>query len=414
MKKIILNTLLTTLLLGSVGCQETLDETSTDIKFHNSAYMSLEKATMNVDRKLGGTVEIEPRLALVAKKDEKITVSIDDFLKQYNQENTTNFKMLPASEVELYEVENPKNFSKNGSLTITIKEGKISSKVGVKIGVLNPKTYSLGVKYAIPLNIVSTSVKQVLSNSKTLVTLQRPVITSVAHIKEGHAPKIKFDPKIPESEEFTLQAFFMFDFFRAYQGSTYNMSMLSYNWYSRINPTDVNLADKVREFATDGLEIKTKRWYQVTYVKTKDHRVKIYLDGKHVRTFIMPNVKLKGDTTMSVFNPQMSYSVSHILREVRVWSKALTEAQINADLYNPIDPDSDGLVAYLPIDFENKYNDVTKYENVVELHKATRNSPFGFQDGESYHKIVKPEEYGIDEWHHNVIFPSETLQKVEP
>ncbi|CEN50532.1 BT_3987 domain-containing protein [Capnocytophaga canimorsus] len=414
MKKIILNTLLTTLLLGSVGCQETLDETSTDIKFHNSAYMSLEKATMNVDRKLGGTVEIEPRLALVAKKDEKITVSIDDFLKQYNQENTTNFKMLPASEVELYEVENPKNFSKNGSLTITIKEGKISSKVGVKIGVLNPKTYSLGVKYAIPLNIVSTSVKQVLSNNKTLVALQRPVITSVAHIKEGHAPKIKFDPKIPESEEFTLQAFFMFDFFRAYQGSTYNMSMLSYNWYSRINPTDVNLADKVREFATDGLEIKTKRWYQVTYVKTKDHRVKIYLDGKHVRTFIMPNVKLKGDTTMSVFNPQMSYSVSHILREVRVWSKALTEAQINADLYNPIDPDSDGLVAYLPIDFENKYNDVTKYENVVELHKATRNSPFGFQDGESYHKIVKPEEYGIDEWHHNVIFPSETLQKVEP
>ncbi|MFJ1409535.1 BT_3987 domain-containing protein [Capnocytophaga canimorsus] len=414
MKKIILNTLLTTLLLGSVGCQETLDETSTDIKFHNSAYMSLEKATMNVDRKLGGTVEIEPRLALVAKKDEKITVSIDDFLKQYNQENTTNFKMLPASEVELYEVENPKNFSKNGSLTITIKEGKISSKVGVKIGVLNPKTYSLGVKYAIPLNIVSTSVKQVLSNNKTLVALQRPVITSVAHIKEGHAPKIKFDPKIPESEEFTLQAFFMFDFFRAYQGSIYNMSMLSYNWYSRINPTDVNLADKVREFATDGLEIKTKRWYQVTYVKTKDHRVKIYLDGKHVRTFIMPNVKLKGDTTMSVFNPQMSYSVSHILREVRVWSKALTEAQINADLYNPIDPDSDGLVAYLPIDFENKYNDVTKYENVVELHKATRNSPFGVQDGESYHKIVKPEEYGIDEWHHNVIFPSETLQKVEP
>ncbi|CEN36904.1 conserved exported hypothetical protein [Capnocytophaga canimorsus] len=191
MKKIILNTLLTTLLLGSVGCQETLDETSTDIKFHNSAYMSLEKATMNVDRKLGGTVEIEPRLALVAKKDEKITVSIDDFLKQYNQENTTNFKMLPASEVELYEVENPKNFSKNGSLTITIKEGKISSKVGVKIGVLNPKTYSLGVKYAIPLNIVSTSVKQVLSNNKTLVALQRPVITSVAHIKEGHAPKIK-------------------------------------------------------------------------------------------------------------------------------------------------------------------------------------------------------------------------------
>ncbi|GIM57073.1 hypothetical protein CAPN006_14660 [Capnocytophaga canimorsus] len=414
MKKIILNTLLTTLLLGSLGCQETLDETSTDIKFHNSAYMSLEKATMNVDRKLGGTVEIEPRLALVAKKDEKITVSIDDFLKQYNQENTTNFKMLPASEVELYEVENPKNFSKNGSLTVTIKEGKISSKVGVKIGVLNPKTYSLGVKYAIPLNIVSTSVKQVLSNNKTLVALQRPVITSVAHIQEGYAPKIKFDSKIPESEEFTLQAFFMFDFFRAYTTGVYNMSMLSYNWYSRINPTDVNLADKVREFATDELEIKTKRWYQVTYVKTKDHRVKIYLDGKHVRTFIMPNVKLKGDTTMSVFNPQMSYSVSHILREVRVWSKALTEAQINADLYNPIDPDSDGLVAYLPIDFENKYNDVTKYENVVELHKATRNSPFGVQDGESYHKIVKPEEYGIDEWHHNVIFPSETLQKVEP
>lgn len=412
MKKIILNTFLVVLILGIVSCQDGLGENAS--AFENAAYMSEGTKTISVDRKLGGQIEIESRLASVAEQDENVTIAVSDFLDKYNKENATNFKMLPASEVELYEIANPDNKSSNGTISITIPKGKIASRVGVRVGALDSDTYPLGVKYVIPISISSSSANRILSNNKTVVSLQRQVVTSVAHVKDGFAPKIKFDPEIPESEEFTMQAFFMFDSFRAYSWGNYNMSLISYNWYSRVNQTDINLADTTREFAAEGVVIKPNHWYQATYVHTKDHKVKIYLNGKHIRTFIRPNVVLKGGTTMSIFNPQTSYSVPHILREVRVWNKALTEAQINADLYNPIDPDTEGLVAYLPIDGEkNKYNDVTKYNNVVELHKATNPSTQGIQDGGNFHKIVEYSEYGIT-WHHNVIFPSETLQKVEP
>ena len=413
MKKYILKMSLATILLGVVGCQKKLDENAKG--YDSSVYMSSSSAMINVDRKLGGEVSIEPRLAAEAEKDETITISVENFLTEYNKKNETSYRMLPVSEFELYEVSNPTNVSTNGTLTVTVKEGKIASKVGVRVKALNSKDYPLGIKYAIPVVINSSSAKRVLSNKQTLITLQRPVVTSVAHVKDGHAPKINLDPSIPETEEFSIQVFFMFDEFRAYTTGVYNMSLINFNWYSRINPTDINLADQQKEMGIDGVEIKTKTWYQATYVHTKDHRVKIYLDGKHIRTFIKPNVTLKGGMQLSIFNPQMSYSVPHILREVRVWAKALTEVQINADLYNPIDPETEGLVVYMPIDSEeNGYKDITKYNNVVELHKATRTSKTGIQDGSSFHKLVPYEEYGIDKWHHNVIFPSKTLEQVEP
>lgn len=413
MKKIFNSISLITLFLGVISCQEKLDENSQ--KFNNSAYMSTTSTVADIDRKLGGEAEIEPRLASIATRNETITVSIQDFLEEYNKKNATGYRMLPIEEVQLYELENPSNKSTNGTLTVTIKEGKISSKVRVKIKALDSEVYPLGKKYAIPLGIVSSSAKQILSNKETVVTLQRPVVTSVAHVKDGYAPKIVLDKDLPEMPEFTFQVFFMFDEFRAYSGRNYNMSLVSYGWYSRINQKDINLSDTQKEFSVDGVEIKTNTWYQATYVYTKDHRVKIYLNGKHIRTFIRPNVVLKGGATVSIFNPQKSYSVPHILREVRFWNKALTEAQINADLYNPIDADSEGLIVYLPIDSEKRgYQDITKYNNTVEFHEATSTSKYGIQDGTRYHKLVPYEKYGIDKWHNNVIFPAEKLEQVEP
>lgn len=412
MKKIISNIALALLLLAGVGCQEKLDENARG--FSNSAYMSTGSSVVDIDRKTGGEAEIEPRLASVATKDETITVSVSDFLKKYNEKNATGYRALPVEKVRLYELENPSNSSTNGTLTVKVKEGKVSSKIRVKIDTLGSRAFPLGNKYAVPLTISSSSVK-VLSNKETVLTLQRPVIVSVAHVKDGYAPKIILDKSLPEMEEFSFQVFFMFDEFRAYSGRNYNMSLVNYGWYSRINQTDINLADKQRELSVDGVQLKTGTWYQVTYVRTKDHRTKIYLDGKHIRTFIMPNVVLKGGATVSIFNPQKSYSVPHILREVRFWNRALTEAQINADLYSPIDANTEGLIAYIPIDSkENGYKDITKYENVVEFHEATSNSKWGIQDGNKWHKVVPYEQYGIDKWYDNVIFPSQTLQQVEP
>lgn len=409
MKKIIANMSLMALLFGAVSCDKKLDDGGLQ-GYATSAYMAANTATVVMNTTTGGETEIEPRLAAPATKNETITVSLNDFLATYNQENETAYRMLPKTEYVLYELENPQNQSTNGTITVTVKEGKISSKIRVKVKVLDTETYPLGVKYAIPFSIVSSSAKQVLSNKQVLVNFQRPVITSVAHVKQGYAPKIVLDETIGETEEFTFQAHFMLDKFTAYSTGIYNMSMISYGWYSRINMSDINLADTFRESAAEKVEVKAKTWHQVTYVHTKDHRVKIYLDGKWIRTFIRPNVVLKGGARISIFNPQRSYSAPHILREIRVWNKALNDAQINADLYTPVDANADGLIAYVPIDSEkNGYNDVTKYNNTVELHRATSPSSWGVQDGSQFHEIVTYEDYGIDKWYKNVEFPAGTL-----
>lgn len=415
MKKIFYKSLIFSF-LAITSCDKKLDEndiagagTSTDSAFKSSVYLSNKLSDVVVSKNDEGTAELTVRMASLSNRNETVTVALNDFISEYNKQNNVGFVKLPTEEVELFEKDRPTNVSRNGQITLIIPKGKISTVLGVRVKPLNEDKYPIGPKYAIPVEIKSSSLSQIITNKRALVTVQRRFITAVAHVKDGYSIKVKLDEKIPETYEFTAQVHFMVDFFRNW-GSDVNMTTIYGPFgYTRFQPKDVHVTDAAIVNTVGELKNEPKKWYQITFVYSK-HETKIYLNGTLIRTYSTPNKKLKGGDVYSFFNAGRSFSAPHTVRELRIWNKALTESQINADLLTPVDSKTDGLVAYIPINKkENGVKDVTPYDNKVTFYKGT-----GSISGTNQptHEITA-EEYqteGIDKWYENVEFPDGELK----
>ena len=257
------------LCMSFVGCQEKLDTVSGE---HNTAaYMSSENLLINIKKaNEGGEAIVEPRLSALASTNTQITVAAQDFLSDYNEKNNTEYRQLPISEFELYEIDNPSNKSTNGNLTVTIKQGEISTKVGVRVKPLDDKKYPVGVKYVIPLSIVSSDAK-ILSNKNAIVSFNRPFRTSIVEIKQGNNFVVEFDQAMKRTEEFTIQGHFMFlnwNFIvHNWNQSLINMNGKGSNWYyTRVGQNSF----QVKDLDADGdatyikQEVKLKTWYQIS------------------------------------------------------------------------------------------------------------------------------------------------------
>ena len=321
--------------------------------------------------------------------------------------------MLPASEYELYEEGNTANKSTNGSLNITLKPGQTAVQVGVKVRPLNENNFPMGVKYAIPLRIVSASLP-ILSNKDVVVTLSRPFKTSVAKIKQGYALGVKVADNIQGSDEFTIQGMFLFEEFHSYNNTNVNMSLFQGEMlpYTRIDAGKIQVKNGGGDSPDDWAEtsdIAIKKWVQITFTY-KDSFLKLYINGKLVKTYQRPSLKVSPGMRINIENTQTSYSANRYFREFRLWNRVLTDAEIADGLYLPVDPDSKGLVVYLPITKKDGFKDMSKYNNTTIYRKGTSYGNTGIQDGDSYVKDIDEATFtSTIEWKENVKFPSEIL-----
>lgn len=396
MKNIMFYILTAGLLLGISGCDDGLDTVGRNLL--PSVYMNSDAAVIEITKE-GGEAFIEPRLAQIADADTKVTVSVEDFFENYNKINGTKYRMLPIKEYELYEVASPDNVSTDGSLTITIKKDNYSAKVGIRVKPLNEEEYPFGVKYAIPIRITSTSASQILSAKDAVVTFNRPFKTEVAKIKRQYALRVKLAENIPATTEFTVQGQFMFLGW-ADQNQT---TMVVGGYYTRINATGIQVKDGGGDGPATWVaqDLEQGKWYQITFTY-KGTDFKVYLNGKLIKTFERTDLKINPGSPFNLFNPQWSYSTNQYVREVRLWNRVISEKEINDGLYLPIDPESDGLIMYLPMNKKSKFNDVTKYENQVIFRKG-RNLDSDEIDESTF------ESSGV-EWVDNVKFPAEKLE----
>ncbi len=381
------------LLVSATACQEKLDTVSGESL--KGAYMGTESAKVTfANSSAVGETFVEPRLSHIASVDTKITVSVADFLKQYNELNKTKYQSLPQSVFTLYEVDNPSNTSTNGTLTVTVKQGKISSKVGIKVNPLNENEFPFFNKYAIPLRVVSASDAQVLSNKDAIVTFDRPFTTSVVTIPRGQNFDVHLADDVPDSPNITIQAQYMFDQMTSVNGTTINMG-----YYGRILPGGIQIKDGGTDTPFHKPQNWTNgqgKWYQITFVITQDKKMKIYFNGKLEQTLdrsIAGISKKEKVRSFAVGNASYQYSHVYKVREIRLWNRALTEAEINDNLYLPVSPNEEGLVAYLPLnDPKEGFVDKSKYQNTVTFSKPTK---------EDFEASVK--------WTENVKFPAEGL-----
>ena len=416
MKNTIIKLASVALFLGLTACQEKLDnDNSNSLGNLSAVYMNDNNVNVSFAKSTeSGSTKFEIRMSNLRDRNETITIAATDFFPEYNEKNTTNYKMLPASEYELYEEGNTANKSTNGSLNITLKPGQTAVQVGVKVRPLNENNFPMGVKYAIPLRIVSASLP-ILSNKDVVVTLSRPFKTSVAKIKQGYALGVKVADNIQGSDEFTIQGMFLFEEFHSYNSTNVNMSLFQGEMlpYTRIDAGKIQVKNGGGDSPDDWAEtsdIAIKKWVQITFTY-KDSFLKLYINGKLVKTYQRPSLKVSPGMRINIENTQTSYSANRYFREFRLWNRVLTDAEIADGLYLPVDPDSKGLVVYLPITKKDGFKDMSKYNNTTIYRKGTSYGNTGIQDGDSYVKDIDEATFTPTvEWKENVKFPAETLE----
>ena len=415
MKNTIIKLASVALFLGLTACQEKLDnDNSNSLGNLSAVYMNDNNVNVSFAKSTeSGSTKFEIRMSNLRERNETITIAATDFFPEYNEKNTTNYKMLPTSEYELYEESNTANKSTNGSLNITLKPGQTAVQVGVKVRPLNDDTFPLGIKYAIPLRIVSASLP-ILSNKDVVVSLSRPFKTSVAKIKQGYGLGVKVADNIQGNDEFTVQGMFLFEEFHSYNNTNVNMSLFQGEMlpYTRIDAGKIQVKNGGGDSPDDWAESKdiaVGKWVQITFTY-KDSFLKLYINGKLVKTYQRPSLKVSPGMRINIENTQTSYSANRYFREFRLWNRVLTDAEIADGLYLPVDPDSKGLVVYLPITKKDGFKDMSKYNNTTIYRKGTSSDNKGIQDGSSYVSDIDEATFTPTvEWKENVKFPSEIL-----
>ena len=416
MKNTIIKLASVALFLGLTACQEKLDnDNSNSLGNLSAVYMNDNNVNVSFAKSTeSGSTKFEIRMSNLRDRNETITIAATDFFPEYNEKNTSNYKMLPVSEYELYEEGNTANKSTNGSLNITLKPGQTAVQVGVKVRPLNENNFPMGVKYAIPLRIVSASLP-ILSNKDVVVSLSRPFKTSVAKIKQGYALGVKVADNIQGSDEFTIQGMFLFEEFHSYNNTNVNMSLFQGEMlpYTRIDAGKIQVKNGGGDSPDDWAEtsdIAIKKWVQITFTY-KDSFLKLYINGKLVKTYQRPSLKVSPGMRINIENTQTSYSANRYFREFRLWNRVLTDAEIADGLYLPVDPDSKGLVVYLPITKKDGFKDMSKYNNTTIYRKGTSYSNTGIQDGDQFVKDIDEATFTPTvEWKENVKFPAEILE----
>ena len=419
MKNTIIKLASVALFLGLTACQEKLDnDNSNSLGNLSSVYMYNSNANVSFAKSTeSGMTKFEIRMSNLRDRNETITIAATDFFAEYNEKNGTNYKMLPASEYELYEDGNTANKSTNGTLNVTLKPGQTAVQVGVKVRPLNENNFPMGVKYAIPLRIVSASLP-ILSNKDVVVSLSRPFKTSVAKIKQGYGLGVKVAGNIQGSDEFTVQGMFLFEEFHSYNGSNVNMSLFQGEMlpYTRIDAGKIQVKNGGGDSPDDWAQttdIAIKKWVQITFTY-KDSFLKLYINGKLVKTYQRPSLKVSPGMRINIENTQTSYSANRYFREFRLWNRVLTDAEIVDGLYLPVDPTSKGLVVYLPINKKDGFKDMSKYDNTTIYRKGTSSYSTGIQDGDSYVKDIDEATFTPTvQWKDNVKFPAVGLETEE-
>lgn len=310
----------------------------------------------------GGTISINPRLANITDREVTIKVTYDpSVLDAYNKINGTNYEPLPVSAFTMATEGVDKA---TGEIDTKVKKGDFAAQIEVKVGELNQEEFPNSQKYAIPLSITDASAYSLIPSQRTvLLVLNRPLITSVARIS-GY---IQYKPvKLYSKPEWTIQ---MSAVYSSLTRSNLTTAFIS-NWagsefYTRINSTQGIQVKNGRDGDDTWTQIPLRphTWLHIAYVH-KDNTVTVYVNGKVQKVFPTGAIWMTEKSLIQVGND--GYKDDH-LRELRFWSKALTEAEINDNLYLPLSPDTPHLEAYLPLTKEAGTKDLVAPDEVQNV-----------------------------------------------
>ncbi len=266
-------------------------------------------------------------------------ITDNTLINAYNEENNKQFSPLPENSYEL------------SAETQTIAAGtNISDKVSLKI--TSAAGFEDGKSYMIPVRIqsVSGSNTSVLEASKTLyIIINKVIIATVASLTNNYL-KVDFakgGDALKSLTNLSLEARIMVNSFQASSPFISSIMGMEENFLLRfgdvtVKPNQLQVAGGPT--ATNvSTEFSTGTWYHLAAVYNGS-QLRVYVNGELAAT------KDAGRTIDLSNGFHIGYSANGRLldgaiSEARVWTRALTQAEINNGMC-VVDPASNGLLAY--------------------------------------------------------------------
>lgn len=353
--------------------------------------------------------EIKLRIANPVSQDTYYRITIDEsIIGKYNQENNVDYELLPNDNYEMtytlngvakkgtsFEVLVPKGqVASAGKLTFNVKAMKDAS------GAYLPQSnnYALAVK----MTPVDSRTVQQASKETAIYFIRRSFKTKVAHIQGGALRMIYGDDTgaqvagkqieggDPEIKEWTMQYSVALQQLRDNWGLMYDnprVNTASILWntvqgggnflmrYGASATLVFNTPEGEKfRFEAAGTNPTADKWFHFTMtykqVNGRPH-LNIYVNGKMM--FDSPSPVIAESFPLVCF--ANGTSIGYV-REIRFWSRALTEGQAAATQYF-VKPDAEGLELYVPFneqpweEIEETYADAPTVKKRIIKNKAT-------------------------------------------
>lgn len=371
-KNIIKALLLIISFTGLVACTHLADgEGNSPYSSHcagadNGAYMGNKDKDnyMEVKIKVGkeGFATIYPRIATPVENDVQITLAIAPEVVGSNA-IAKNIKAQTIATEDIFFLDSEGKEHQN-EFVVTIPKGQVTTPVLVGVKSLDPEKYPFQQRWAFGVKITDVKGGNVplLSDPRSVVVkYDREVrlVTSVLEVTTGGwgFNILTNKPFTEEVKEWTIQMSVLYKDLSSSSnivtGWLLEPAMPKAALYSRIHYEKGIQVKSLheRKDSWTNKPLKTNEWLNISYVYKAEGaggRVQVYVDDELHNDLVTTNLSFKPTSINTGWSIGNSTWRGNLLREVRIWDRALTQAEIKENMGLPMALDTEGLIMYLP------------------------------------------------------------------
>lgn len=328
------------LAMGSLttACQSEYDIIENGVYLTDAQSSQVKRVT--IDDK-GASTQVSARLGAPAEGDVTVSYGFDaSALQAYNAKNGVNYQLLPEKYYSFSETQ------------VTIKAGEVSSAL-VDLVI---KPFDEGVdatkKYAIPISIVSASGADVLQASSSLMILiDQVIVTTVPYLRGGNHIVITPTEPLTGLSAWTLEWNLCMDAFNRNNVTQWTIKGADdqpciYTRFGDVTCEQNQFQAKVGASKPQSItRFTANKWYHLAFTYDGTN-LRLYVDGK--LDFTYPHAA-PGEAfifkSIQFANLNASYTLNGKISELRVWSVARSQAEIENNMY-VVSPDTPGLEVY--------------------------------------------------------------------
>lgn len=338
------NTLKLAILALVVGSFTTACQSEYDI-IENGVYLtdaqSAQAKRVTIDD-TGASTRVSARLGAPAEGDVTVSYGFDaTALQAYNAKNGVDYQLLPEKYYTFSEAQ------------ATIKAGEVSSApVDLVIKPFDEEVDATK-KYAIPVSIVSASGADVLQASSSLMILiDQVIVTTVPYLKGGNYIAVTPAEPLTGLGTWTLEWNLCMDAFNRNNVTQWkildiNDKVTVYTRFGDVTCDQNQFQAKVGEGKAQSItRFTAKKWYHMAFTYDGAN-LRLYVDGKLDFTYphSTPGEIFAFKKIIFANDASTSYTLNGKVSELRVWSVARSQAEIENNMYI-VSPDTPGLEVY--------------------------------------------------------------------